>query len=88
LVDLVSADDIPVAVGFSTALDEFVQAAADAPAVVGPKEIQELIALGLAARRPLLELLEDENDHLQDSVEADRRTEQWLRHVNTRGGRG
>lgn len=37
------------------------------------------MALDLAARRPLLELLGEENEHLQESVEADRLSEQWLR---------
>jgi signal transduction histidine kinase len=79
LADLVNADEIPVIDGFSDAFNSYVQAARGASATPDPSEVQTLIALDLAARRPLLDLLEEENDHLLDSVEADRRAEIWLR---------
>ncbi len=79
LAALVDSDEIPVIDGFSDAFNTYVQTAMGASAAAEPSEVQTLIALDLAARRPLLDLLEEENDHLLESVEADRRAEQWLR---------
>lgn len=40
---------------------------------------QQLAAVGLSIRAPLQDLLEEENDHLLESVRADRRSEEMLR---------
>ena len=79
LVELVPAGEIPSIEGFSDAFSSYVQAARGTSSTADPLEVQTLIALDLAVRRPLLDVLEEENDHLIASVEADRRAELWLR---------
>jgi signal transduction histidine kinase len=79
LLRKIDFDEIEETNRVGAAFRNFVEAASSAPADPDPSYVQALIALDLAARGPLLELLEEENDHLLESVEADRQAEQWLR---------
>ena len=79
LISLIDSHEIPeVRVfmdAFSGYVDEILLIAAD----LDVPDLQRLSTLGLNVRSPLLRLLEEENDHLVESVVADQRSATALR---------
>lgn len=79
LVALIDEDEIAVVDGFRAAFGNYLDAVGLLQMESSQDQWVELAALDLAVRAPLLDLLVEESAHLLDSVNADRRSEQYLR---------
>ena len=79
LISLIDANEIAEVRVFVDAFSEYVDEILLITADLEVPDLQRLNALGLNVRSPLLELLEEENDHLVESVEADQRSATALR---------
>lgn len=76
---LIDEDEIPIVQGFEDAFDRYLAAVVEVDAAGDQRELQAITALDLQVRVPLLQLLQEESEHLLESVVADRRSERFLR---------
>ena len=75
LAMLIDSEELAEIQEFSEAFDAYAGAVLATEGGVDSAQYREINALSLAVRQPLLELLREENDHLIESVEADRRSD-------------
>lgn len=75
LSTLIDSDELAEVEEFSESFDAYTGAVLAVEREINPDQYREINSLSLAVRQPLLELLEEENDHLVESVEADRRSD-------------
>ncbi|MDF1595672.1 MAG: ATP-binding protein [Acidimicrobiia bacterium] len=79
LLSLIDADEVALVQGFADSFDAYLLAVVTAGADPSHDQGAAVFLLEREVRSPLLALLHEENEHLLESVEAGRRSEQLLR---------